>query len=492
MDFYPIQRISFQNAQGSTTVVELLRYQSSAESDPLPKLQIVEGDKIEWSFSNDWGEGVLQRYFKCVFRVSNSNNIDEIIQSAGKGNIRLRIKVGDYEMFEGAPESLSTNQPYDIRNMNMFPVFQIRNYTSDYRFVEPVSLQKSANINLIRRAVKDSLNSVHDITHVPVSDLISEFIFEKAARFKRDLFTANSWHAQYQFEGAKIAERWLHRACLNLSLYESDTTIEDLLFGLSTFFSLRIGWSFKKEAICIIESTVLATGTEPAFDDGLYAQQSFNPHYLAKVSDGYRDEIDDNIQVELFDYGGAGSGPDKPLITPAKRLFHSPWMGVQLSSNSDDPGRLQAERYYNNEDATDQFHVERRQDLNFFFSDGSFIEDNMPTIVPYNWFVRPFWRVSSSFNTVAFASCINYGYLRFFPGHRIGINIEVPKLIDPMLPIRLIEPHALGSVIHRAIKGAWNIKRVTTEIETFRIGQYSQSYLSDNSVPFSQWIYNDL
>lgn len=76
---------------------------------------------------------------------------------------------------------------------------------------------------------------------------------------------------------------------------------------------------------------------------------------------------------------------------------------------------------------------------------------------------------------------------------RDRVKITLKKIIDPMLPLRILATEYSLNAIFRPIKGSWDIIRLHTQSELLEVGELEQSMELENriGVAYNQWIWTD-
>lgn len=475
--------MSFTAANGDTVNIDLLEDRLSAPSSVARLPVLRESKEIEWQFSDQFGQGVLSRQFEIALALYQGNNIASLILS-NPLQYKLKITSGSKKLFEGRVVDFDDQKNFEIQAKNPSTGFWTNINESEVRilFSDSISNDSHPTLSQLKGLVASSTNPIHQLDQVPLSDLISEFVYEKILHIEERFISAHSLYFK-TFSPNVDHNVWMHRVLLDIDSLETSLSMVELFKSICYVFNLNIGYSHTFEAIAAFDNNLLDLGSNPFTDDGEQVTiDLYSPAYLDKVSSGIRD-VDPTIvelqTVELredFSSRLIKSDRNKRLTIPAKGF-------VTFRGLSDKTVPLGIVGRFNNSTtaATGIDHSDVIRP-NYTFYGNSGIEASNP-------FLKYILDTAIA-GPVDFWSSIQKSIIHFNNAERF--NLLIDGYIDPMLPIRLVSNHQTTGLVTKCIKGRFNIYDATTYLECLQIGNISPGL--GNRLPgvnYNNWQYFD-
>lgn len=497
MTLFKTHECTFVDFANNEVSISLYRYfDSELEVPPTTPqyLPVLDGsEKISFEFSDDQGYGVLTRTYECYLQSTSSNNIaDQIIENPDLYRLVIYID-GHGELFNGTLVENLLETDFDVFDKNSSPEYsQIKDSDRYLVFTDSITNHADSNISRLRTMIAASSNQYHTLSGTPIADLILSYIYEGITGLVKPLLFVHTWQLRYFDPISVPVNIWLHRLRVNLSNYNEDLTIRELLRSICYTYNLCIGYSFKRDAITVVDYNTLDIGYEPFIDDSNEIQALYPTLMYPTANNVMATEPADPLflqKIELSNLNTKAIG-NRNKRSKVRRRSH---IIVKVTAFQAGPGEYEAEyrRYSNDTDIVSPLEIDTK-----YKSYGHTVIASDGTIKSYSTLESPYFSnrtiVNPSFQVLPVKDIVGMSRLLVNYYDRDTYKLEVDSYHDPMLPSEIVSPHLSNDKTLRFVKGEWNIVSAKTYIEAKQMGTAAEAPGNRFiGVPFSQWKFNN-
>lgn len=262
---------SITTLEGNTLTYEL--EQDAASTTPATMNLTENSYKLKYFFNDESstriGVGYLSQHITLEFM--DSDEVDDI--RTNPNDWRLTITLDSNVIFVGFPDARSINE------------FIVPAYSEVYRctFLNVFARMTNEGGNEIATAATVSSNAAHALNHIPITDLIGEYIVETYTGQSSLVWVSQTWRSQNCISdriGSGTLRpdpqlRYFSVMIQSDSPYVPGTKVGETLKNIAQAFFLRMGWSHSQGKTIIAQCINGASGTFTGYD-------------CTKVSSGYR------------------------------------------------------------------------------------------------------------------------------------------------------------------------------------------------------------
>ncbi len=241
--FYTTHQISVPNKNGGSTVFKL---QQDLGADPgaPKKLPILKEPVINFSFSNDYGEGFLTYYTSLELRNNYDDNLITLFNSvSSEREFRLLIEVSGTELFLG------------FFDFNWFDE-QLRDsaaakHSIEVTFANGMNYSDRNDISELLDLCDATTNNIHTfqdsdkLGRMPIVDIFGEVIFNQICGYDSDrVLVAHDWEAENWGTGVSGNVQFRE---LQINPYFADELISNTewIKQICRSFTMNVGYSWK-------------------------------------------------------------------------------------------------------------------------------------------------------------------------------------------------------------------------------------------------------
>lgn len=441
MAWHTTHSITAKNAKGQNSVFKLQQDLGSAPAS-VKVLPILSEPVVNFAFSNDMGEGVLNFWTELTLLNNYDDDLLDTFLTNDENDFRLIIEIHTQELFRGKLD-LRWNERKVLRaNQTAFEfkaLFTQGFSGSDTDTISDILVDIAASAN-----TEHTYNNSTTIGAVIFADLWGEFVFENLCGYDTtEILIAHGWESEsfYNPSGTDVQFRKMR---INPAFMGgADTKRKDWFKGLCRAFAICAGYSWKNSKPVLQDVRKGSGGDYDAIP-------------LTKVSDGFRTQgaavtLEEQTGLQWLD--GDVRAPIRGQYSQIEVYDRDETLQVTAVNNDPNAKRQGALEVNVLFDPTEDAEVSGGQRYGISVR-------AISSWVPADQFRRYRDDASLVLGSLFRANAFAQGsYSRSLPNEEnVNYKGELNDLVDPMLPVKI------GEFRYRIAKGELNTLKITTNV----------------------------